>query len=73
MTIPTYLRFADLKAREIVRSWPQLGRLMRDQSFPRGTMLGANTRAWEEQQIADWLASRPNGVIPKIGDESAAA
>ena len=72
MTIPTYLRFSDLKARGIVRSWPQLGRLMRDQAFPRGTMLGANTRAWTEQEITSWLSARPEGVVPKLGNESEA-
>ena len=72
MTIPTYLRFSDLKARGIVRSWPQLGRLMRDQAFTRGTMLGANTRAWTEQEITSWLSARPEGVVPKLGNESKA-
>jgi predicted DNA-binding transcriptional regulator AlpA len=70
MPIPAFIRFRDLQGRQIVASWPQLGRLIRDQGFPRGRMLGVNTRAWTEEEIADWLASRPDAVIPRLGNES---
>ena len=73
MSLPTFLRFKDLKARGIVQSWPQLGRLIRDQGFPLGTMLGVNTRAWTEDEVAAWLASRPQASPLKIGDEPRAA
>ncbi len=42
------LRFADLKKRGIVNSWPQLCRLMELHDFPPGRKLSPNTRAWLE-------------------------
>jgi hypothetical protein len=54
-----WLRFADLKARGIVGNWVTLKRWIETQGFPRGQMLGPNTRAWAEQEIEEWLASRP--------------
>ena len=53
-----YLRFADLKARGVVRNWTTLARLVREQGFPAGTRVGAQTRAWEEAEVEAWLASR---------------
>ena len=53
-----FLRFADLKQRNIVRNWTTLTRLMREQGFPAGTRLGAQTRAWEEAEVEAWLESR---------------
>ena len=57
--IPTLLRFADLKARGIVNNWVTLRDWIEREGFPAGTRLGPNTRAWDEQEIADWIASRP--------------
>jgi hypothetical protein len=56
----TYLRFADLKARGIVGNWATLKRRIERDGFPPGRMLGPNTRAWPEDEIERWLASRPN-------------
>jgi predicted DNA-binding transcriptional regulator AlpA len=53
------MRFAMLKARGIVNSWPQLKRLQRDHDFPLGRMLSPNIRAWTEAEIDKWIASRP--------------
>ena len=53
-----YLRFADLKARGVVRNWTTLARLVREQGFPAGTRVGAQTRAWEEGEVAAWLEAR---------------
>jgi hypothetical protein len=53
------LRFRDLKARGIVNSWPQLKRLQDLHGFPRGRMIGPNSRAWTEQEVEEWVASRP--------------
>ena len=53
-----YLRFADLKARGVVRNWTTLARLVREQGFPAGTRVGAQTRAWEEAEVEAWLESR---------------
>jgi hypothetical protein len=53
------LRFRDLKARGVVNSWPQLKRLQRLCGFPLGRMLSPNIRAWTEEEVDAWLASRP--------------
>ena len=53
------LRFADLKARGIVGSYPQLKRLQQLHGFPLGRMLSPNTRAWTEAEIEEWFQSRP--------------
>jgi predicted DNA-binding transcriptional regulator AlpA len=55
-----WLRFRNLKERQIVDSWPQLRNLVEKQGFPPGRMLGLNTRAWDEDnEVEPWLASRP--------------
>ena len=53
------LRFADLKKRGIVNSWPQLKRLQQEHNFPLGRMLSPNIRAWAESEIDKWFESRP--------------
>jgi hypothetical protein len=53
------LRFADLKARGIVHSWPQLKNLQRLHDFPQGKMLSPNVRTWTEEEIDAYYASRP--------------
>ncbi|WOS61382.1 helix-turn-helix transcriptional regulator [Sinorhizobium fredii] len=58
------LRFADLKKRQIVTSWPQLRRMVERYGFPSGILLGPNTRAWREEEIEDWLARRPTESKP---------
>ena len=55
----TYLRFADLKARNIVTNWHTLAVWIKTQGFPPGIKLGGNTRAWREDEIEQWLAKRP--------------
>jgi hypothetical protein len=52
-------RFADLKARGIVGSYPQLKRLQQLHGFPLGRMLSPNCRAWSEAEIDEWFQSRP--------------
>jgi hypothetical protein len=53
------LRYANLRERGIVNSWPQLKRLQQDHGFPLGRMLSANIRAWTESEIDAWFSSRP--------------
>jgi predicted DNA-binding transcriptional regulator AlpA len=53
------LRFRDLQQRGVVKSWPMLQRRVARDGFPRGRMLGPNSRAWTEDEIEKWLASRP--------------
>ena len=55
----TLLRFKHLKQRHIVENWPQLKRWIETQDFPPGRYLGPNSRAWTEDEIDDWLDTRP--------------
>ena len=58
---PTLLRFSELRVRGIVRNWVTLKRWQEDPNvrFPRGQMTGPRTRTWTEEEINEWLASRP--------------
>ena len=53
------LRFSDLQERGIVRSYVQLDRMQRLYSFPPGRLITPNSRAWTEEEVDAWLASRP--------------
>jgi predicted DNA-binding transcriptional regulator AlpA len=53
------LRWKDLQRLRIVSSWPQLKFMQDNYDFPRGFLLGANTRAWRKSEIEGWLANRP--------------
>jgi hypothetical protein len=59
------LRFADLKARNIVRNWPSLKKLVEREGFPPGIKLGSNSRAWAESEIEEWIANRATGGTPQ--------
>jgi len=63
-----YLRFAELKARGIVKSWNALHRRIEHDGFPRPRKLGDRIRAWPEAEIRRWLDSRPlGGPVPLSG------
>ena len=64
MALPTFWRFADLKAAKIVNNLTTLKRLIETQGFPVGIKLGPNTRAWSDDEINAWLATRPSGKKP---------
>jgi len=53
------LRFRDLKARGLVSNHVTLKRWIEKEGFPRGLLLGPNTRVWRESDVEAWLASRP--------------
>lgn len=57
--LPVFVRFADLVSANIVRNWPTLQRLIDEDGFPLGVMIGRNTRAWPLEAVERWLASRP--------------
>jgi hypothetical protein len=79
--LPTYVRYADLVAAGIVANWTTLLRLIDDEGFPPGTMIGPNTRAWRVDEVEAWLASRPtarkavspDAVHPRVRDKRRAA
>lgn len=56
------LRFHDIKAAGIVNNRVTLAEWVEKHNFPPGRYLGPNTRVWTEQEISDWLASRPIAV-----------
>ena len=55
-----YLRFEDLRDAGIVRNRPTLYRWMNELGFPRGILLGPNSRAWPEEEVLRWLSTRPS-------------
>lgn len=52
------LRFADLKAANIVTNWPQLKRLVEGAGFPPGFLLSPGCRVWDADEIERWLNGR---------------
>jgi predicted DNA-binding transcriptional regulator AlpA len=61
------VRFRDLKKRGLVDSWPQLKNLIDNCNFPPGRLISPQVRTWDEQEIADWYASRPVEPGPAKG------
>lgn len=62
----TLLRYRDLKARGIILNWATLSNRIKHDNFPRGRMIGKNTRCWTVLEIETWLDSRPvDGPAPK--------
>ena len=49
------LRFADLKAANVVTSWPQLKRLVENHGFPPGYLLSPAVRVWDAGAVDEWL------------------
>jgi hypothetical protein len=54
-----FLRFRDLQERGIVNNHATLKARINRDGFPRGRMIGPNSRAWTEDEIGAWLQSRP--------------
>jgi hypothetical protein len=60
------LRYRDLRSRGVVNNRVTLANRIKKDGFPPGRMLGPNERAWTDQEIHDWLASRPvAGPVPR--------
>ena len=53
------LRFKDLRERGIINNWPMLKRRIERDGFPVGRLIGANSRAWIEEDVEKWVKSRP--------------
>lgn len=54
----TLLRFSDLKAANVVTSWPQLKRLVDQHGFPPGFKLSPAVRVFPEHEVLAWVAAR---------------
>ena len=75
--LPVYVRFRDLEAAGIVANWTTLLRLIDDEGFPAGVLIGPNTRAWRLDTITEWLEARPtarkdiasNAIHPRVRDK----
>jgi hypothetical protein len=65
--LPVYCRYHDLVENGICSSWQQLNILIAKHGFPYGIMLSPNVRAWDVEEIRQWLASRPRDrkILPK--------
>ena len=62
--LPVYVRFRDLEAAGIVANWTTLLRLIDDEGFPAGVLIGPNSRAWRLDSITEWLEARPTARKP---------
>jgi hypothetical protein len=54
-----WFRFNDLKARGLVKSRPQLKRIVEEHGFSPGRMLSPNVRAWTDEEVEQYENSRP--------------
>jgi hypothetical protein len=55
-----WLSFEDLRASGIINSWEMLRRWQQKLGFPRGRLIGPNSRRWSKlHDIDPWLAARP--------------
>ena len=78
---PVFYRFDDLVAAGIVQNRTTLLRLIDNENFPPGVMIGPNTRAWPLSELEAWLAARPtarkalppNAVHPRVRAKRRAA
>jgi predicted DNA-binding transcriptional regulator AlpA len=58
------LRYRDLEERGLFNNRVTLALWIRDHGFPRGRLVGPNTRLWDEADVAAWLANRPTEAKP---------
>jgi predicted DNA-binding transcriptional regulator AlpA len=69
-----WVRFPELKAAGIVKSWQQLFRMIKDEGFPRGRLLSPNVRAWTVLEVEQYLDDRPTDrkAIPEANRRAVA-
>lgn len=60
-----FLTFKDLQSLGIVSNWPTLGRMIEGSGFPAGIRLSASKRAWSEDEVKAWLATRAIKPVAK--------
>jgi hypothetical protein len=58
------LRYSDLKARGIVKNRMTLRNWILKYGFPPGQLTGPNTRTWGEDEVDQYVATRPTGPKP---------
>ena len=68
--LPTFIKFADLKAAGIVNNHCALKILIDDHNFPKGRWLGSATHVWTLNEVEQWLANRPvERPVPNAPDK----
>ncbi len=67
------LRYTDLQEAGIVNNRATLYRWIKDHGFPRGILLGSNSRGWLESDVAKWLRSRPVSMDPNCPNTAEAS
>ena len=60
----TYRRYADLKARGVVKNRTQLKNMIEKYNFPRGRLISPNVRVWTDEEIDTYIDSRPVEAKP---------
>ena len=60
------LRFEDLRAKRIVRTWTTLNNWIDTRGFPPGRMIG-RFRFWTEAEVMAWIEKQPTAKIPPRG------
>ncbi|MEJ0096220.1 MAG: AlpA family phage regulatory protein [Methylocella sp.] len=53
------IRYTDLVAKGVVNSRMTLKRMIDLQGFPPGRLVTPNSRAWTEEEVDQWIESRP--------------
>ena len=53
------LRFKDFQEKGIVLNWASLKLLIDEHGFPPDQLLSPNIRSWTEEEVEEWIASRP--------------
>src|SRR5271169_3810607 len=68
--LPTFIKFADLKAAGIVNNHCALRILIDNHNFPKGRWLGSATHVWTLNEVEQWLANRPvERPVPNAPDK----
>jgi predicted DNA-binding transcriptional regulator AlpA len=57
--VPKFLRLKNLEERGIAKTHQAVRHMQTHHGFPVGRLLGPGTRVWTEDEINEWLASRP--------------
>jgi predicted DNA-binding transcriptional regulator AlpA len=68
----TFVRYKYLEDRGIISNRMQLARAIERYGFPKAIALGANTLAWDLDEVERWVKSQPR-VAPKSGSKPQAA
>jgi predicted DNA-binding transcriptional regulator AlpA len=79
--LPVFYHFKDLVAAGLVANRTSLTRLIDNDNFPPGVMIGRNTRVWPVADIEKWITTRstarkvtpPNARHPRVLNKRRAA